>query len=251
MSAEQPKRPTSSYFLFAIEHRGAVAKSLGEAADRKSIAAALSQKWKALDPEQRKSYEEKWRQAKVEYDEKIKAWKEAGGVVVRAARGTGTRRKRVGGLASQHHSATLHECSDQDFLAEMACRLAKPSFANLMAQCLCASDEPGAKRRKADADGEGRQREASDTPGLGAPVLPTTIEEIAGEVAAEPAEQPSVKAGEQEGFEKWLTARWDKFKTLADGTSKKKIRALGLQRWAELSDAKKQKWCNNEDESYA
>jgi hypothetical protein len=250
MSAEQPKKPASSYFLFASEHRGSVAKSLGEAADRKSVAAALSEKWKALDPKLKNNYEEKWRQAKVEYEESMKAWKEAGGVVApRAARGTGTRRKRGGGPASQNRSATLEGISDQDFLAEMARRLVEPSFASLMAQCLCASDQPGAKRRRADSDGEGRQREASDTPGLGAPVLPTTIEEIAGEVATEPAEQASVKAGEQEGFEKWLEARWDKFKSMADGTSKKKIRAYGLQRWAELSDAKKQKWCTNDDES--
>jgi len=248
MSAVQPKRPASSYFLFAGEHRATVAKSLGEAADRKGISTALADKWRALDPKQKKQYEDKWRQAKTEYDENMTAFKEAGGVVApKAARGTSRKRGDPDGQ-NQNSSATLQEVSDEDFLAEMARRLVQPSFASLVARRVCASDQPAAKRGRAGADGEGRRRKASDAPGLSAPVLPTT-EEIAGEVAAEPTEQAAIKVGEQEGFESWLAARWEKFKSLAGSESKKSIRAFGVQRWAELSDAKRQKWCNKDDES--
>jgi len=242
MPAVQPKRPATSYFLFATEHRGAVAKSLGQAADRKSVSAALADKWKSLDPNQKKQYEEAWRQSKAEYDDNMRAFKESGGVVApKAARGT--RRKRGSGPASHPggRNATLQEFSDEDFLAEIAHRLVKPGFAGLLAQRLSTSDQQGAKRRKAAVDGEERQREAGEPSEPGNLVLPTTT--------IEQAEQASVNAAEQEGFESWLAARWEKFKSLADGKSSKKIRAFGLQRWAELSDEKKQKWCKKEDES--
>ena len=215
----------------------------------------MSDRWKALDLEQKEKYEERARQARAEYAEKMNAFREAGGVVApRAARGSGARRGRGGGPAprpggqKRDSTAALEEASDEDFLAEMARRLVMPGFAGLMAQRVCAaSDQPGAKRRRAAADGEGRRREASDSPGLGgAPVLPITAEGIAGEAAAVPEEHASMKVGEQEGFERWLAARWEKLEALTDGKSKKKTRALGLRRWAELSDAKRLRWCSEE-----
>ena len=110
-------------FLFTTEHRGALAKSLGEGADQKSICATLSDRWKALDPEQKKQYEERARQAMAEYAEKMDAFREAGGVVApKAARGSKARRRRGGGPAphpggqERDSTAALQEASDEDFL---------------------------------------------------------------------------------------------------------------------------------------
>eukprot|EP00457_Paulinella_chromatophora_P007778 gb/GEZN01007803.1/.p1 GENE.gb/GEZN01007803.1/~~gb/GEZN01007803.1/.p1 ORF type:complete len:366 (-),score=110.22 gb/GEZN01007803.1/:355-1452(-) len=69
-AAKLPKRPMSGYFIFLGEHRGKIMAENGG-----SVAAAgkiLGEKWKALSAEDKKVFEEKAEQAKIQYDKQLK-----------------------------------------------------------------------------------------------------------------------------------------------------------------------------------
>jgi hypothetical protein len=82
-----PKRPLSSYLIFAMETRSKVLEetpglSLGD------VAKALGARWKAISPEVKAGYEAKARELKVKYEEAIQVYEGAteGGKEVAAAR---------------------------------------------------------------------------------------------------------------------------------------------------------------------
>jgi hypothetical protein len=69
-----PKRPLSSYMIFAMETRGKVLEetpclSLGE------VAKVLGARWKAISPEDKAVCEAKAKEAKARYEEAVKAYK--------------------------------------------------------------------------------------------------------------------------------------------------------------------------------
>lgn len=68
-----PKRPLSSYMIFASETRGKVLEespgmSLGD------VGRALGERWKAISPDEKETFEAKAAAAKAKYEEEMKAY---------------------------------------------------------------------------------------------------------------------------------------------------------------------------------
>lgn len=77
---EEPKKPASAYFLYVNATRKAVQEEL-KTTDFGPVTKAQADRWKALGAGEKAKYEKQAADAKVKYEEELKAYTEAGGVV--------------------------------------------------------------------------------------------------------------------------------------------------------------------------
>jgi len=77
---EEPKKPASAYFMYVNATRKAVQEEL-KTTDFGPVTKTQADRWKALDAAEKAKYEKQVADAKVKYEEELKAFKEAGGVV--------------------------------------------------------------------------------------------------------------------------------------------------------------------------
>lgn len=73
--SQEPKRPPSAYFIFVSEKRSTLESGLklGE------IAKKLTELWKALEPDEKKTYETKAEELKKDYEQKMTEYKNSAG----------------------------------------------------------------------------------------------------------------------------------------------------------------------------
>merc|ERR1712157_164761 len=71
--ADKPKRPLSAYFLWLGENRAKLIEEL-ETKDIGVIGKAAGEKWKELDEDDKKEYQEKNEKDKERYEKEMKAW---------------------------------------------------------------------------------------------------------------------------------------------------------------------------------
>jgi len=83
---KEPKRPTSSYFLWYVENREAVSTAVGKGVTTGALARIAADHWKALSPEERAPYEAKAAERKAEYQQALADFVARGGVPRRRAR---------------------------------------------------------------------------------------------------------------------------------------------------------------------
>jgi len=76
----EPKRPMSSYFLYANENREKVQKELG-VKDFGPVTKTLTERWKNLSANVKASFDKKAGELKAQYEKDLAAFKDAGGVV--------------------------------------------------------------------------------------------------------------------------------------------------------------------------
>lgn len=77
---EEPKRPASAYFMYVNATRKAVQEEL-KTTDFGPVTKAQAERWKALGAAEKAKYEKQAADAKAKYQEELKAYTEAGGVV--------------------------------------------------------------------------------------------------------------------------------------------------------------------------
>jgi len=77
---EEPKKPQGAYFLYVNATRKAVQEEL-KTTDFGPVTKAQADRWKALAAGEKAKYEKQAADAKGKYEEELKAYKEAGGVV--------------------------------------------------------------------------------------------------------------------------------------------------------------------------
>lgn len=84
MTAEQPKKPMTAFFLYTDEQRPIIVKQLGEEAKVKgAVVKTAAAQWKDLPDDKKAPYEKKAAAAKAEYDAALESFKQNGGEVVR------------------------------------------------------------------------------------------------------------------------------------------------------------------------
>eukprot|EP00913_Durusdinium_trenchii_P027869 g26131.t1 len=79
MANEQPRRPSSAYFLWLSENREAIAKSLGTGKGSE-VSKKAGQLWRELSQEIRKPFDMQAKLLKADYDKKMTLFKAQGGV---------------------------------------------------------------------------------------------------------------------------------------------------------------------------
>lgn len=108
---EMPRRPASAFFLFQNAIRNSVKSAMPDEAKGVEIQKAVSEKWKALDDESRKPYNDQHEKEVQEYDAKIAAYNKTKGIVPRPKSGN----KKVGAQVSS--SSGPDQASDDDAAA--------------------------------------------------------------------------------------------------------------------------------------
>merc|ERR1711990_830058 len=73
-----PKRPQTAFFVFSAKHREEVKGELGDGARVGDIAKELGRRWKDLTDEDKIEYSQEAERQKVEYDKKMKEYREEG-----------------------------------------------------------------------------------------------------------------------------------------------------------------------------
>eukprot|EP00746_Dinoflagellata_sp_MGD_P000786 gnl/MRDRNA2_/MRDRNA2_101422_c0_seq1.p1 gnl/MRDRNA2_/MRDRNA2_101422_c0~~gnl/MRDRNA2_/MRDRNA2_101422_c0_seq1.p1 ORF type:complete len:238 (+),score=59.70 gnl/MRDRNA2_/MRDRNA2_101422_c0_seq1:77-715(+) len=78
---QSPKRPPSSYFLYAVDHRQSIKEKLEVGATTGAIASALGESWRSAPDDVKIKYSKKANKQKQKYEEDLQAFKDAGGVL--------------------------------------------------------------------------------------------------------------------------------------------------------------------------
>lgn len=84
---DMPRRPASAFFLFQNAIRNSVKSAMPDEAKGVEIQKAVSEKWKALDDESRKPYNDQHEKEVQEYDARIAAYNKSKGIVPRSKTG--------------------------------------------------------------------------------------------------------------------------------------------------------------------
>ena len=80
MAGEQPKKPTGgAYGIFLSEHRAELQKEVGPGKAAVEVSKLAGKKYKALSDDEKAAYQKKYEEAKVKYEEAMKAFLDAGG----------------------------------------------------------------------------------------------------------------------------------------------------------------------------
>lgn len=79
-AVEEPKKPASAYFVYVNATRKAVQEELGETAFG-PVTKVQAERWKTMGDGEKAKYEKQAADLKAKYDEELKSYKEAGGVV--------------------------------------------------------------------------------------------------------------------------------------------------------------------------
>jgi hypothetical protein len=231
----------TSYFLYYAEK---VKAPSATRPSKQSIAAS----WKTLSSAEKLPFDEKAKELKSEYLRQLEAYKNAGGVIAKRKKKSGKASvgEKAGGQKPRASGSCLQDCTEEELLEELFRR--GDTILRRLSQG--SAPEATAKRRRT-AGGKDTGEEVEES-GAGRP--DGTAHADAG-APPEVADKPTVEAlgqamlakgavepGEEDGFKRWLEARWDKLAAEAASDKPKKIGALGKQKWALLPEAKRNKW---------
>lgn len=139
---DMPRRPASAFFLFQNAIRNSVKSAMPDEAKGVEIQKAVSEKWKALDDESRKPYNDQHDKEVQEYDAKIAAYNKIKGIIPRPKSGT----KK---LEAQASSSNVPDQASDDDAAAASLAPKSAAAASNTAPTGASSETPKATKKRA------------------------------------------------------------------------------------------------------